>query len=478
MPRRFLKANANLFGLRPDISELTQRQPRIIHSLGAAHVILQQTYRRLRIHRAYVTVHIASDNRVYLSKNRAVPVEFLPAMPKKIRSAKASLGRAYAAIGARKATCTQVGDVEQLWYPFEDTLCLAHKFRLHKSRPQEEWIVYVDASTGEILSQYDNLAAARGTARIFDPNPVVALGDYRKATTAAGKPRQRFDDSAYSRVYLKDLDDSGYVQGRHVTTAPTRGRSRRADRKFLFYAHDAKNKTGFKEAMVYYHIDAAIRYLEKLGYAGDKAIFSAPIPVDVKGTRADNSWYSPGRKQLTFGTGGVDDAEDGETILHEFGHALQDAITPDFGQSSQAAAIGEGFGDYFAASFFASKKSRDYETSVMTWDGIEYNVGFYDPPCVRRVDEDVTYEQFDHSSDDAEHANGPIWSATLWDIRRAIGRRRADSIIVESHFQLDGFTTFARAARAILDANRNLYRKRDQPRLIRIFNERGIGPVM
>ena len=79
-----------------------------------------------------------------------------------------------------------------------------------------------------------------------------------------------------------------------------------------------------------------------------------------------NSWYDPTSRSLSFGTGGVDDAEDGETILHELGHALQDAICPDFGQSNEAAAMGEGFGDYFAASFFADKKRPPYLARVMS----------------------------------------------------------------------------------------------------------------
>jgi predicted metal-dependent phosphotriesterase family hydrolase len=47
----------------------------------------------------------------------------------------------------------------------------------------------------------------------------------------------------------------------------------------------------------------------------------------------------------------------------------------------------------------------------------------------------------------------------------------------ESHFQLDGFTTFARGARAIIDADRNLYRGRNAETLRRVFHRRGIGPV-
>jgi hypothetical protein len=44
-------------------------------------------------------------------------------------------------------------------------------------------------------------------------------------------------------------------------------------------------------------------------------------------------------------------------------------------------------------------------------------------------------------------------------------------------FQLDGFTTFAKDARAILDADRNLYRGRHLETLRSIFRRRGIGPI-
>jgi hypothetical protein len=224
----------------------------------------------------------------------------------------------------------------------------------------------------------------------------------------------------------------------------------------------------------YYHVNEAIAYLETLGYRGARRLFRRPLEVNARGTRDDNSWYSPGERSLTFGTGDVDDAEDGETVLHEFGHALQDAICPDFGQSPEAAAMGEGFGDYFAASFFAKRKPRRYRDVVMAWDGAR---GEGEPPCVRRLDSLLTYESFDHGPRADEHDNGQIWSAILWQIWKAVGRRLADRIIIDSHFQLDGFTTFARGARAILDADRHLHRGRHEAILKRIFRRRGIGPV-
>jgi hypothetical protein len=136
--------------------------------------------------------------------------------------------------------------------------------------------------------------------------------------------------------------------------------------------------------------------------------------------------------------------------------------------------MGEGFGDYWAGSYFETKKPQRYQLTVMSWDGA-YGVG--DPPCVRRLDSPHTYETFDHSSKADEHVNGEIWSATLWEVRAALHRKVADRVIVDSHFQLDGFTTFARGARAIFDADHNLNRGTHESALKRIFHRRGIGPV-
>jgi hypothetical protein len=236
------------------------------------------------------------------------------------------------------------------------------------------------------------------------------------------------------------------------------------------------NQNGFEAASAYHHIDSAIYYLETLGYVGAKRIFKNPLKVNVNGTPEDNSWYSPWNKQLTFGTGEIDDGEDGETILHEFGHALQDAIVPDFGQSQEAAAMGEGFGDYFAASFFAAEKPERYQACVMTWDGLLIGLrAGSDPPCLRRVDHDWSYDDF--NPDDGEHDNGEIWSATLWEIHNALGGEMADRLIVESHFQQDGFTSFAKGARAIIDVDRNLNQGRNAKALKKIFRKRRIGPI-
>ncbi len=468
--RAFIVANAALYGLESGVSEL--KTPRVIRSLGASHVIFGQVHAGYRVHRAYVTVHMDRRGRVYLSKNRSVPPRLLPARFSRKIGRDEAIARARRSLPKRDRSSAVHGS-EKIWFPREDELLPAWKLRLTRTSPREEWIVYVNARNGAILNRYDNLAqAVRGRGLVFDPNPVTALGDHALLLDEKRRPR-RPPPVAYREVVLEGLDGSGTLSGDKVSTAATRDlRVNRRDLQFLLRSHEH----GFEEVMVYYHVDAALRYLEQLGYAGSRAIFREPVQANVNGSRDDNSWYSPVERMLTFGTGDIDDAEDAETILHELGHAIQDAICPDFGQSKEAAAMGEGFGDYFAASFFAARKPARYHDSVMSWDGLRAGLGSgNDPPCLRRVDSARTYDDFRPRGD--EHINGQIWSATLWEVRGLLGREKADRLILEGHFQLDGFTDFARGARAILDADRNLEGGRHVAALRRIFRRRRIGPL-
>ncbi len=50
-----------------------------------------------------------------------------------------------------------------------------------------------------------------------------------------------------------------------------------------------------------------------------------------------------------MGAGGVDDGEDAEVILHEYGHAVHDAQVPGWGDTHEGGAMGEGWGDFLAA---------------------------------------------------------------------------------------------------------------------------------
>ncbi len=338
--RAFLEAQTDILGI--DLDQLLQKKPRIVHGLGADHVIFQQRWKRRRVHRAYVTVHIgAKDRRVYLVKSRAAPQDVLQSAPDaRIVEARA-IRIALARVGGQKRV---VGPPELLWYPAKKLLKPAWRVRVQRTKPRAEYIVYVNAETGTVISAYNNLAALTGRGRVFMPNPM--------ARDRAFEPVDEDDDvrrptpRAYLDVRVTGLKGNQVLDGTRVTTWLTGHRLKKRDHDFRVDS----NRVGFEEVSAYYHVDRAIAYLESLGYKGARRIFDAPLEIDARGTPEDNSWYSPGERTLTFGLGDVDDAEDGETVLHEFGHALQDAICPDFGQSPEAAAMGEGFGDYFAGS--------------------------------------------------------------------------------------------------------------------------------
>ena len=475
-----LNANADTLGI--DGLKLTVW--RHIVSMGADHIILSQTLDKKPVHRAYVTVHLDKQGRAFLIKNRAIPKDFLPKRLKRfVLTPERAVALARRSVRAQGATMRTFPPLA-CWFPRGAHVVPAYRVRIHRKTPthRSEWIVFVHAGTGSILSKYDNLAAASFRARLFDPNPLarVSVKTLTHVTRSGAKRAAIPPPEAYETLTLRGVSSSGLLNGPRVTTRPT---DNRVHVRGVF--DQPAPSLHFDEVMAYYHVDAAMRHIEGLGYKGHRRIFkkedkNLPLHVDAHGFADDNSQYSPGDRTITFGRGGIDDAQDGETIVHEFGHAVQDAICPDFGQSAEAAAMGEGFGDYLAASIFAAKKPRNLQRLVMSWDAFEISGDISDkhPPRLRSLDSKKTYESFDHSASADEHDNGEIWSATLWEVRRCFKKPKdADTVIVESHFQLDGFTTFARAARAMIDADRNLYKGTHIARLKRVFRKRGIGPV-
>jgi hypothetical protein len=463
----FLIAHHERLGLDPKLRDFDRRVT-VRRGLGTDHVIFKQLVHDHRVRRGYVSVHLERSGHVYLVKNRAVPQPYKPKNPfpdadeqRAIRKAIASLPRGDELILVRP--------VEKMWFPVGSQCVPVFRVRLRRHRPREIINVFVTAKRYRVLDIHDNVAHVRGRGRVFNPSPVTELGDHHTLLDEENNPLPPPDDT-YQTVTLQGLDGNGYLEGKRVTTKPTHP-SKRVWRKNHDFTDLESADIGFDEVMVYHHIDSAIRYLEDMGYKGNQRIFEQPLLVNANGTREDNAWYDPSTKSLTFGTGEIDEAEDGETILHEFGHALQDAICPEFGQSREGWAIGEGFGDYFAGSYFHARKPLRYQNSVISWDGLLIGIDEEsEPPCMRRLDSDLTFDDYKPRGD--EHDNGVIWSSTLWDVRRVIGPEIADQVIIESHFQLDPFVNFERAARAILDTNRILNRDRERKALRRVFRER------
>ena len=129
-----------------------------------------------------------------------------------------------------------------------------------------------------------------------------------------------------------------------------------------------RSQQKFEAAMVYYYITESQHWIQTLGFTDIQPVSIHCDPHGLNG--ADNSHYSPSGNFIAFGEGGVDDAEDADVILHEYGHAIQNytGYLGSWSSSGESGALGEGFGDYWAGSY--SKSVSSYHSDwVFNWDG-------------------------------------------------------------------------------------------------------------
>jgi hypothetical protein len=304
----------------------------------------------------------------------------------------------------------------------------------------------LDAGTGTLLKEESTVRQADGKGQVFDPNPVVALQDESltdntDADSAAFGP-------AYKTVALTQLaQGKTTLQGAYannISKQPVTSSSR-------VYTFTRSNR-GFEQVMGYYSITSAQEYIHALGFAD---VNNEAQDFSTTGLTADNSFYDPSVDAITFGTGGVDDAEDNEVIWHEYGHAIQDDQVPGFGTEQEARAIGEGFGDYWAVTL-SQAKSPDTAVApwacVMDWDATAYTTET--PHCLRRTDGPKLYPG---DLDGEVHDDGEIWSHALWDVNKAVGRETANKVILEAQFAFTPDTTMPAAAAATVTTARQLF---------------------
>ncbi|MFP5246829.1 MAG: proprotein convertase P-domain-containing protein, partial [Thermoanaerobaculia bacterium] len=323
---------------------------------------------------------------------------------------------------------------------------------------------YAHDYDGEVLVRRTPLFFHAKPARIFDPNPVVALND----PTLQDRNDGPVPANAYEDVELPDTLTGPNVSivDRQSPNIPPPTTS------FLF----DRSADGFEDVHAYFHIDRNQQYLQSLGYVGDRSVAAYAVEVDAHAANgADNSFFIPsisrnGTGSLFFGEGGTDDAEDADLLVHEYGHAVHEWIAPGTfggGFASEARAISEGFGDYWAYSAHVAQRiasGRDpfcfADWDARCWEDDASEQCGYAPgtDCLRRLDSTRTmadYETVDSSG--VEHRNGAIWSSALREIHQAIGREPADKIVVESLFTAPPRPTFATMARQMIEADRLLH---------------------
>jgi Zn-dependent metalloprotease len=225
--------------------------------------------------------------------------------------------------------------------------------------------------------------------------------------------------------------------------------------------------------MGYYWVDTAQAYLQSLGFGSRlRPVNQRRIELRIDQYGGDNSFFREDKANITLGKGGVDDAEDAEVIVHEYGHSVQDGQVAGFGTTLESGAIGEAFGDYLAVavtSWKAGTPTLTPEACVADWDSVSYTSRT--PHCLRRLDGTKVYPT---DLVGEVHADGEIWSRGLWDIRSALGDTKATTLIVEAQFDFTVDITFHDAALATVAAADRLYGSAAAATVRSAFVARGI----
>ena len=287
-----------------------------------------------------------------------------------------------------------------------------------------------------------------GRADVFMVNPVQSSGD--QGLVDAKDSAAAVPASAYARVELRNLDGSGHLSGAWANVRTNTGSAAYSASNEFFFTRDADQ---FEQVMGYFWINEAQEYLQSLGFGTSlPAILERPFDVRIDQYGQDNSYMWDKHDYIRLGKGGVDDAEDAEVIVHEYGHAVHHDQVPGFGEGLDAGAIGESFGDYLAVSVGLAATDRygwphgtDFECP-MDWDAVSYDPTA--PHCIRVFNTDRTVA----TRFGTIHRDGQIWSQALWEIREAYGpyggSRAWDTTLILSQFDYAPDTSWSAAAEA------------------------------
>ncbi len=485
-------------------------------SLLGTHSYYQQTVNGLDVDGAQVVVSVNGNNEVFKVYNSTVNGS-MKALEASIPFLSESQALETAWSHLQVNGSLNSAPIAKLVY--SKNLNLVYKIVLSTSSPAGHFEVTVDAQDGRILDVLDaalprmkraeaparnkskalfgSFASARkafefkmiskaimtneiafvdGTAQVFDPNPVVTLG------------RTDLQDNSDASIFLpayktQDLKDISFVDGVYSLKgpkvklidfeSPVAAPSTSADGSWIF----ERSNPSFNDAMTYLHIDRSARYIESLGFVNNRRVFANTIEVDANGVDgADNSHYIPSSRRLAFGNGCVDDNEDSDVILHELGHAIQHNINPSWG-GGDSGAMGEGFGDYWAASYsVTTDHGREGNVNwVFKWDGhnscwpgrkLNSFTPAYDPKRTYSAHSQVNGGVSD------ELWSTPIFQAFLELYDRGVARGDIDKIILEAHFGLGRGVTMPVMAKAIVKTAKALFPDQDYDQVYtRHFNK-------
>ncbi len=492
-------------GLQPHATNLVEGRTQ--HSLLGSHFHFEQRYQGLPVEGGEVIVSVSYDTGQIV---RVFNNTFPEPTTKRARQAEFELDADEALDLAWEhlkvhGPLTAPLAAEEAWAVVDGQFHLIWRTHLVLEAPFGNWTVAVDAVNGAIVEakdmsidrrerdqvdfaaytgeladrreEMDRLARsekaavagkrATGSGTVFDPDPRTTL---LNEDLADNSPASAFAGSYLTRT-LEDITNTNgtfTLEGPWCRISnfetPNTAPSTSADGTW----NHERGVNAFNDAMTYFQLDQSQRYIQSLGFTGDKGIQNLSIETDSDGFQGqDNSHYlssfnSLGVNRLAFGHGCVDDNEDADVILHEYGHALQKFINLNW-NGGDTGAMGEGFGDYWGTSYsYTTENGPAYHPEwIFSWDG--HN------DCWGGRTLDATEIQYNpnntygaHQSVGGGRQSDELWGTPLLQSLLQLDgmgypTSDADQIVLESHFGLGSGLRMPELAQATVDAAAALF---------------------
>jgi len=518
-----LKVRAARYGLPANLNNLVLVE--VKESLTGKHYYYQQMLRGLPVDRAQIVVSISKngDLQKIFNETRHISAKVdADAVNQLYNKAKISddeaLDKGWKNMKVQH-NLVNVPSSTLVWVPTKDGVQLARKVNIEAEMPTGGFVQYLNAHDGSVIDSYstslprtnkggerslaaraaapgqtlDRKAATEaakanagttalkagttatvvaasginGSGYAFDPDPRTVLNTDALTDTSAASAF----DAAYSTKTLRDLTvTSGvykltgpYVNIKNIespATAPS------TTTNGVWTAKRGNN--AFDDTNVYFHIDQSQRYMQSLGFSGTKGILERSMDIDTDGVNGDDNSHFSGTGAtgyLAFGHGCVNDSEDADVILHEYGHGIQASINSSW-SGGDTGAMGEGFGDYWAASYsYSTPNGQVYHPEwAFSWDGhgscwagrmLNRTDAKYNSSKTYSAHSSVTENGVTFQSDELWSA--PLYASMVSLIAAGKPRANIDKIILEAHFGLGSNIKMPAMATAIVNAAKTLF---------------------
>jgi hypothetical protein len=350
-------------------------------------------------------------------------------------------------------------------------------YKINFSYSNKDSTVVLDAYTNKVLFTNNNVRYLKKDtiikATIFKPDPLttamqVYAGTYTDNNDANNASLQAALINTNVLATYDTISKTFLLENKWVKIADLFGPNiapiTSTTDSFIF----SRDTSYFEQVNALYHITNFHTRLDSLGFA---SLMNKQIYIDANGQfGADNSAFisSGVNPVMDMGTGGVDDAEDADVIIHEYSHALSWDANKNFILSgSERSALDEGLADYFATSY-----SKAIDTfgwwRMFTWDGhnqywdgrVANTTNNYVSPFVQSV-----------------YYGGEIWNAAMMQIWDAIGADKTDKLMLQAMYSFTDNTTLPLAAALIHQADSILFANNHFWEICTAFQNKGIQPT-